>query len=541
MPTVGQFAISRIKQRIAHGFGIPGDYCLNFYDQLSQEIDMVGTTDEQCAGFAADAYARVKGLGLVVVTYCVGGFKIINPIANAYAERSPVLVISGAPGVKERRGGLLLHHQAGPFESQLKMFEKITCAQAVLDDPTFAGREIDRVLESMAYHKRPGYIEIPRDIVDKNLKYDVYTQPVPDPAFLDKDNLEEAVEKSIEWIQKASNPVILAGVELARFDFGLPLIKFAERGNIPIATTLLGKSIVSERHPLSLGVYCGKSSREHVRKVVENSDCVLMLGVMQTDMNLGFKPFMCNQTNVIMANIGHVRIRRSTYDYVEFNHFMSALLSADVARKASIQIPEKAMPCFTPVAGKDITSTRLFEKIDAILDHEMAVIADVGDSLFGASDLTVHHRNHFLAPAYYTSMGNSVPGALGVQTALPKVRPIVVVGDGAFQMTGMEFSTLVRRKLNPIVIVLNNQGYSTERCLGHDGDFNNIQSWNYHMVPELVGGGKGFLVKTEDQLEEAFAAALANDNSASIINVVLDKMDVTPALKRMTDSLSEHV
>ncbi len=541
MPRLGEFLIDRVEPLVNHVFGIPGDYVLNLYSQLADRLVMVNTTDEQCAGFAADAYARVHGFGVVCATYCVGGFKLLNSIAGAYAERSPVLFISGAPGAKERQAGLCLHHSAGPYECQKLVFEHVTCASAVLDDSSWACHEIDRVIDTMQHNKLPGYIEVPRDMVDRNVKYDVYEQGTPDASGSDPENLDEALQKSLEWINSSKRPVILAGVELARFGFGLPLIQFAERHNIPVATTLLSKSVINENHRLSLGTYCGDMSYPHVRELVENSDCVIMLGVMQTDMNMAFRPFRCNQTNVIMANAGRVRVRRSTYENVEFSQFTHSLLQANVSSKKDLISTPAIQAPYVPKSDEIITSARLFEKINSILDEDMAIIADIGDSLFGACDLKVHHRNQFLSPAFYTSMGFAVPAALGLQCAQPKVRPIVIVGDGAFQMTGMEFSTIIKQNLNPIVFVLNNKGYETERHLGYDGEINDVQMWNYHLVPKVVGGGDGYLVETEGELERAVSAALGNKKSASLINVVVDTMHPTPGLRRMTKSLSRNV
>jgi len=169
----------------------------------------------------------------------------------------------------------------------------------------------------------------------------------------------------------------------------------------------------------------------------------------------------------------------------------------------------------------------------------MAIVADIGDSLFGSSELVVHHRNHFLSPAFYTSMGSAIPGALGVQTARPDVRPIVIVGDGAFQMAATELGTIANRGLNPIIFILNNGGYTTERHL-KDGGFNDIPGWNYHIIPEVFSQGKGFLVNTEVELEKAVNYAIES-KELSIINVVIDKMDVSPALLRMTESLSKMI
>src|SRR5579859_5773028 len=199
--TVGEFVIDRLlSSGIGHCFGMPGDYNLKFYDRLyKSDIKVIGTTSEAAAGYAADAYARVHGVGCCCVTYCVGGFNLVNSIACAYAEKSPVIVISGSPGLKERDDKVLLHHMVGSFECQHKLFEHITCANTVLRDPERAGFEIDRVLTAAQEFKQPVYIELPRDVVDKPIRYDPYTLLTPKEAQTDVQNLEEALGEVISW------------------------------------------------------------------------------------------------------------------------------------------------------------------------------------------------------------------------------------------------------------------------------------------------------------------------------------------------------
>src|SRR5712672_889983 len=166
-PSIGQYLIDQLHDHgVRHIFGIPGDYVLGFYDLLlKSKLRIINTCDEQGAGFAADAYARVRGLGAVCVTYCVGGLKVANPTAGAFAEKSPVVVISGAPGLKEREKNPLLHHKVKEFDTQKKVFEQLTIASTVLNDPQTAFQEIDRVLQAALRFKRPVYIELPRDTV----------------------------------------------------------------------------------------------------------------------------------------------------------------------------------------------------------------------------------------------------------------------------------------------------------------------------------------------------------------------------------------
>lgn len=540
---VSQFLIERLQNAgIKHVFGVPGDYVLDFYKEMwnSEKIKVINNTDENHSGFAADAYARVNGIGCVVVTYSVGASKLINAVQCAYAERSPLVVISGAPGVNERNEDFLLHHMVGSFNSQKKLFENITCASIVLDDPATAGYEIDRAIECLKHYKRPIYIELPRDVAKKSISYDVYKQGTPVAPATDPENLQESLKEVVDWLKEAKQPAILAGVELARYDLGERLIRFAERSNIPVATTLLSKSVVDERHPLFAGIYSGASSKEVTRKIIEDSDCLLMFGVMLTDMALCFRPAKFKKRQVVSCSLDGLRIRNHTFTNIQFSDFCNSLFKLDVDKKTLPLMPEiKDKIVFEPKSDTKITTSRLFQKIDSILNKNIAIVADIGDSLFGAADLTVHHRNHFLSPAFYTSMGSAIPGALGVQTAMPDIRPIVIVGDGAFQMSCTELSTIVKNKLNPIVFVLNNDGFTTERFL-LDGDFNNVHGWDYHNITSVIKGGKGWFVNTEESLEEAVKNAL-DSKELSVINVRVDRRDVSLCLKRMTEALSKRV
>lgn len=545
MPSVSEFLIDRMRSAgIKHVFGVPGDYVLNFYKKLSdcEHIEIIGATSEEHAGFAADAYARVAGIGCVCVTYNVGALKIANSVACSYAERSPVVVISGSPGMREREEGLLLHHMVRSFGCQKDVFENITCASTVLDNPNRAGYEIDRVFEAMMHHKQPIYIELPRDIADKPIKYDVYTQGTPEAPKSNQDALQEALEEAKTLLSAAKRPVILAGVQLARYGLGSELIKFAEKLNIPVTTTLLSKSVVDETHRLFHGIYMGGGSEPHVKDLVDNSDCLFVLGVLLTDIAMAFKPAKFLKKDAIHCSVEGLRIKNHKYDKVQFLDFCKSLFKMNVPPKKMdyITIPfHKKDTSFTPSPGAKLTSDRFFTKINSIITSNMSILADVGNALFGASELVIRHKNNFVANAFYTSMGATIPAALGVQIARPDSRVIAIVGDGAFQMSVSEISSLARRKLNPIVFVLNNGGYATERFL-IDGPFNDIANWQYHKVTELVGGGTGVLVETEEQLNSAVQVAL-DSKELFVVNVILGKNDVSEPMKRMSAGLSQKV
>ena len=204
--TVGQYLIGRLLELGArHVFGIPGDYVLNFFHMLeNSDLDIVVTTNELCAGYAADAYARVNGLGVACVTYAVGGFSLTNALASAHAEKSPVVLISGAPGVREHRRNWHLHHMVGHKATQLNVFEPLTVAQAVIDDPLTAFREIDRVLAACLRYQRPVYIELPRDKLGMT---PIYPHTVTDETPVsDPNELGEAVSETAQMLRKLPPP-----------------------------------------------------------------------------------------------------------------------------------------------------------------------------------------------------------------------------------------------------------------------------------------------------------------------------------------------
>ena len=540
--TIGGYLIQRLQDYgIRDVFGIPGDFVLDFYGELSTSpIRVIGTTREDNAGYAADGYARVNGLGAVCVTYCVGGLSLANSIAGAYAEKSPVIVISGAPGIAERRNDPLLHHRVRDFNTQREVFEKITVASAALEDPLTAFREIDRCLQAAVQYKRPVYLELPRDRVHARATGPVLT--ADEPPESDPDALKEAIEEARNMISTAKRPVILAGVEIHRFGLREEVLRLAERTNIPMSATLLGKSVVSEKHPLYIGVYEGAMGRDEVREYVEQSDCVVLLGTFMTDINLGIYTAHLNPSNCIYATSEQLRIRHHHFHNVRLGDFVKQLAESRV-QPTRRKIPKKLRPELVKYELKPdvpITTRRLFARINQMLDEEMVVIADVGDSLFGAVDLTIYRHTEFLSPAYYTSMGFAIPAAIGVQVANRSLRPLVLVGDGAFQMTCLELSTAVRQKFNPIVLVLNNRGYTTERFL-QEGEFNDILNWNYHRMPDLLGGGWGFEVHTELDLDKALHAALGNTDTYSILNVHLKSDDISPALARLAERMSQQI
>lgn len=539
---VGAYLIKRLQSLgVSHVFGVPGDYVLGFFKQLSDsQLNLVTTCDELNAGYAADAYARIRGIGAVCVTYSVGGLKVVNATAQAYAEKSPLVIIAGAPGIKERIGNPLLHHKVRTFDTQRRVFTEVTVASTVLDDPSTACGEIDRVLSEALRVSRPVYIELPRDMTFAPVKLPD-PSPVMREATSDQNALQSAVDEAVMMINSAERPVVIAGVELHRFGLQDKLLAFIDKVRIPVAATILAKSVVGEYHPLYIGIYEGAMGFESVRDYVESSDCLILLGAFMTDVNLGQYTAHIDQEKAIYVTSEQCSIRHRYYARVRLHDFLDRLISASITPRTPHDLPlPRSREPFLTKRGQKITVSRLFERLNWALEDNTVVIADVGDALFGGLDLITHRRTEFLSPGYYLSLGFAVPASIGAQLGNSDLRPLVLVGDGAFQMTGLEVSTIARLGLNPIIVVLNNFGYATERPL-QDGPFNDLQVWQYSLVPDIVGGGKGAVVTTEDELDHALEVAQAYTAGFTIIDVQLDPHDSSPALQRLTEGLAKKI
>ena len=542
-PTVGSFLFDYVKAKGAeHVFGIPGDFALPTFRWLERSgLGIITLTHEPSVGFAADGYARVHGLGVALVTYCVGGLNMLNSVACAYAEKSPLLVISGGPSPSDRKADALIHHKVRTFDSQRRIYEEVTCANTVLSDPETAAAEIMRVVDAVLEQCRPGYIEIPYDVVDMPIKIPaIANKPV---ATSDAENLQAMLEDAMAMITAAKQPVIIADVELHRHGLTDLAVALAEKLNIPMASTLLSKSIVSETHPLYIGVYSGPLSEEKVQHYVEESDCVLMLGAFITDVFQGMNMNVqrISRKNCIVATMDKMRIGFRTYEQVLLKEFLQALGAANIAKKAHGALPEHAPePLPLTAAEKDVKLNieQFFRIVGLHTRENTTIVCDTGDALLGAMRLRTREASNFLSDAYYLSMGFAVPAAIGVMAAEPKEQVFAIVGDGAFQMTGIELSTVAKYGMKPVVFVLNNDGYGTQRHI-LDGVFNNILMWNYTKMTDLLGYGKAYKVDTCGALEAAITEAVASD-TMTLIEVIIPKDDCSPSLRRMGEELGRQ-
>jgi indolepyruvate decarboxylase len=533
MPQLAPYIFELLHQKgVQHSFGIPGDFALTLYDALAEsKIEPIVMTHEPCVGFAADAYSRIRGLGLAVVTYSVGGLNMVNSVAGAYAEKSPLVIVSGSPGVKERQEKDLLHHKVKTFDTQRRVYEEVTLYAATLDDPTTADVQIRRALNYATTFKRPVYLEIPRDMVYAEIEQ---AKHLPPPIKQTQPEvLAEAVAETLEMLHKAKSPLIIACAEVHRFGLQNQVVTLAEKLGIPVCSTMLGKSVFPEGHPQYIGIYNGEAGDPYVRNLVEESDCLLMLGVFMTDINLGMFTAHLEPKRTVYATSERIAIKHHEYPNILFADFIDALTSSEDLPHWDSSTITQMKPRVAPSPGTISMSGLLYE-LNQFIDGNTLLVTDVGDALFAADDIRTHEGTSFLCPAFYASMGFGVPGVIGAQLADPFRRAIALVGDGAFQMTGMELLTAKRLGLNPIVIVMNNGSYTSLRSMAHEkSEFVKIPTLNYAELGRVFGG-EGFVVETGEQLHQALHLA-RDSESFSIIDVRLLPEDVSPALQRLSE------
>lgn len=533
---IADYIFKRLKEEgVEYTFGIPGDFILPLY--AAQErcgMKTVVVTHEPSAGFAADVYARLKGLGCAIATQGVGALNMVNPIALAYAEESPVIVLAGAPEICGRDPKRLFHHRVKNYETQHRIYKEVTASTAVLNDGVTAIPEIERVIGTTKKLSRPGYIEIPRDMVN------VDAPPRCVPAYEGPDNkktiLKEALEEIITRLNNSRHPVIYAGVEIERFGLMKALVKLIEKLNLPAATSLLGKSVLPEDHPNFIGNYIGKLSTKPVRDYVERSDCILSLGSLPIDFGVA-AAFASYTPNIIQATSEQVCVSHHCYQDINLIDVVEGLIKSKGLKKRTFKPLKKGTAGRKRIsAGKELTVASVIDVLNDFLTGSHLVISDVGDCLFASIELKT---DIFIGPAFYASMGFAVPGAIGAQIALPSRRPVALVGDGCFQMTGVELSTAKKMGLNPIVIIFDNSTFSTLKVMDRDRDYLRVNRWDYVGLARDLGGD-GVQVTTNKELSEALTKA---DKSKDfyIIDAILDENDISPTLARLAEDFRPHI
>jgi indolepyruvate decarboxylase len=517
-------------------FGIPGDFVLAFFRQIEHSglLPLYTLSHEPAVGFAADASARHNGrLGVAAVTYGAGALNMVNAVAASYAERVPLVVISGAPGAAERRSGYLLHHQAKTLDSQAAIFREITCDQVVLDDPARAPQDLARVLQSCLAQSRPVYIELPRDMVAAPC---LPVARLPAPAG-DRAALAACTDAVLARLASAKAPLLLVGVEIRRYGIEEKVASLAHLLGIAVATTFMGRGLLADTDAPLLGTYLGVAGQASITDAVEHADALLMLGVIVSDTNFGVSGKQIDLRNSILAADGAVTMGYQVYPDVTLEALVDSLLEhGQRLRKpgtgsapAPTAYPHGLRRDAGPIAPHDIACA-----LNDILSMRpgLSMAADIGDCLFTALDIG---HTGLVAPGYYASMGYGVPAGLGL-AAGGAGRPLILVGDGAFQMTGWELGNCQRYGWDPLVIVFNNCSWEMLRAFEPEAGFNDLSDWHFADMAEPMGG-HGCRVETRAQLGAALDRAVARRGRFELIEVMLPRGAVSATLQRFVQGV----
>ena len=559
---LGEFLVAYLRRLgVKRIFGIPGDLVLRLFSQLGERgrWKIVTLSHEPAVGFAADGYARATGsLGVACVTYGAGGHNMVNAVAGSYAEHVPVLVISGGPGDEERKFGTLIHHQARAIESQLNIYREVTAAACVIADPRTAAEEIDAVVRAMWCEQRPGYVEIHRDMVDRVIEVPrtiVAGQSVLEFEASNPHKVREAARETAERLNRAQKPVVLVGIETFRFKAQREVLALCERLGAPVLATMLSKGAVPMDHPLYMGVYMGAHSPPAIRRRVEDADLVLDLGSMLTDIGSVKQPVAGDRS--IRAIDRRVDVSFHSYTEVALRDFVRALRdetlrrhpekiayhdNLPVAPRWLAELPENggsrktgAPRGPTATVAKNRGATIRVAEMLLVLNRFLArrrdfvVVAESGDMLFAGIDVRVAGKAAYFAQGFYASMGFGVPGALGIELGLGK-RPILLCGDGAFQMTGPEIAQAPRHGLRPIVLLMNNGGWGIFRPVVKRQSILEIPPWPYAELAR-AWGGQGERVTSGPELLAALERA-ADAKSFSLIELMIGRNDLSPLSRK---------
>jgi indolepyruvate decarboxylase len=559
---VAEYLIARLQQAgLAHLFAVPGDYASPFLEALDAApgIARVATVNELGSGYAADGYARYKGIGAACVQYGVGTFSVLNATAGSFVERVPVAVISASPTTANRRlertQGILFHHSTGDLLADQIVFKNVTVASEVIADPAAAPQQIDRAMVAMLTHRRPIYIEVLQN---------VWTLPCAAPegtlAALvltsDAAALAAAVDDAWERIQAARLPVLWAGVEIQRYGLQDVLQQIVDASGLYFTTTSLGKTVLDEAQPKFFGTYAGPASPALTRAVMKATDCPIALGTIITD---DYLDIMASSFGaMIEVNDTEARVGYRYYRQVWLGDFLAALLARfTAAGPRTYTLPAVAddpTPAAAPAgdpaaaagaAGDALSYNNFYRELTGFLrraglfDKSTLVLGE-STSLYVFGNLFGLPRDRFVAQAAWGSLGHETGCALGIALATG-TRPWVVAGDGGFRMICQELSSLAEQKCNAVVFVLSNDAYAIEQAFvnlkaftpeGQFAPFDLLPAWDY-LALAAAFGARGFRVRTLGELTAALAAVEPLQGVPALIEVVIPQKDLAPQLARL--------
>ncbi|MEO1258893.1 MAG: thiamine pyrophosphate-binding protein [Bacteroidota bacterium] len=571
--TVADYLLVRLRQLdVEHVFQIPGDYVAHFTQALEKQgprigINAIGAANELDAAYAADGYARIRGLGAVSLQFGVSTFSALNAIAGAYVERAPVVVISASPSWEDRHVtnmyGVLYHHSTGNLNADQQVFEQVTVDSAMLDNAADAPEIIDRVLTSAITEKRPVYLAAFKEIWGFPCKPPGKRKLKPIKKESNPRFLEEAVEAAFAMIEKAEFPVIFAGVELLRFDLTHLLSKLIKKSGFLFTTTSLGKTVLSEKHKGFVGTYSDLAAVPGTLEVINKADCFITLGTIITDDYLDF--ISKDYGKMIRVDTIHSRVGWTPYPDVTMEDFMKELIKCfkkpDYPKNFKApkppKWPEPWVSNIDPKYAKDkdvLTYNRFFQHSMAFLHkHKMMddIIMNFGISsaMYAGTNVFGLSQNSFIASAAWQCIGFGTGVALGVQLGSDnKKRAWTIPGDGGFMMICQSLSTQARNKLNAVTFVMSNGVYAIEQVYVNIKAFNPnkkgqppfdnfdiLADWDYVSLAKGFGA-KGYRVTNVQELNECLHEIKDLKDVPALVEVVIPKLDLAGQMNKLYQS-----
>lgn len=477
------------KLGIKNIFGVPGDYNFNLIDSVERnlKVQWTGSTNELNAGYAADGYARLNSFGAVITTYGVGELSAINAIAGSFAESIPVVMLVGIPSTKHIENKSIIHHNFAPpdYCNFAEMYSKVTAKAVYLTKDSKIKDEIDECIDILIKTRKPVYIAVPKDICS----WEIENEPPEHDILSDETSLIEASSRITDLIKNASNPVIITDSLIKRFTSEYETERFINKSNIPFCSFLMGKGIIDESHKNYLGTFLGKTLSAELLDILNSSDCVVSIGTIYCDFNTFNAPLNFKPDDMINIQGNYVTVQNKKYENVYMKDLLKHL-SENIEKQKSKKIPQINGYQKTQISKiENLDSEYLYPRIQEFLKPNDIFICDTGIALFGTAPMKFPDKIKFENQFFWASIGWGTPAALGTNLAKIYRRTILLTGEGAHQLTVQEISNIISHNLHPVIIVINNSGYTIERMLSKNpnDNYNNINSWDYTKLPAIFG------------------------------------------------------
>jgi indolepyruvate decarboxylase len=538
--TVIQHVLARLKTiGISDVFGVPGDFAFPVNDAICNDSQMrwIGCCNELNAAYAADGYARIKGVSAVCTTYGVGELSALNGVAGAYAEHLPVFHLVGTPNMSVQAGRAIMHHTLGNGEYNLfqRMAEPVVCAHAVMT-PQNVAYETERLIAEALYHQRPVYLAFPADLANQ-LVLGEAAPPVPPHS--DSTSLSASTDAILVALNEARSACILPGVLVARAGHREALRAVVDASGLPFATMFMDKSVLDEHHPAYVGMYDGAMMNEAVREFVETRDQVLTVGTLMTDFNSGAFTARLDPEKTITIAHHHTRVGGKFYPSVEMGDLLGSLAER-LPRREWKKIEPSSLGASVGNGSDPLTAEALYPRWANFLKPNDILIAETGTSSMGLGFARMPAGASFHNQTLWGSIGWATPAAFGAAVAAPDRRVVLVTGDGSHQLTVQEIGQFGRLGLRPVILVLNNSGYLIERLLCKEPAiaYNDIASWRYTELPHALGCDGWYTARatTCRELDQALEVA-SSVGTGAYIEVVTDAYVASPLALKLHESM----